>query len=613
MVSDGTGKWIAVGDSDPRCNALPATTTGISYPAYTLSINNRDNFDASNSLLFSAGTNLTGTATAKANSASGQIAPFSLYIPSDTMDTCVASGGACTYDQGSDVALIVHHIKAGHSGGRNTLFTRTFVDGTPTVPPTVGYTGAAFVGSGNVNLTGTSGSFTNYNGSLIELNANEICQSGATFLAICNAQENDVALAYGASAGVKHALVLTQSSNDGVNGDYESAALGINSLESARNLTFTGDVQGLTSGTLTAAVTNGSYNMVFGNHEQRSVVVTGGTNVDWSADAQGALLTGTAITTAGFDAPWNIGINFGSYAAYPAFYDNSTLIAMQTPASGPLNQRFARAGIGIDWSNVTFHTAEFRFPGLTAGVNGELTASTLTLNPVTADKSAASWGVNGIVLVNPGTFQVTDTTSSGTLANEAMYALAPITEAATNATTITSLSTLYVPAPLAGSNVTATNIYGINTNGAIKASAGASLFGGTIGLNVNSNNATNIGTGTTTSNVVLGGGSNVVVAGSELRSGGTTFTLGTGTGACASTSTLTGGVQAGSFLCTGTAGASTIIINLPTASNGWSCWGSDVTAGTTMAQTTPATTTTCKLTGTIATTSDKVIFGALAF
>lgn len=96
---------------------------------------------------------------------------------------------------------------------------------------------------------------------------------------------------------------------------------------------------------------------------------------------------------------------------------------------------------------------------------------------------------------------------------------------------------------------------------------------------------------------------------SGFISTGPTFTLGTGTGACATTSTLVGGPSAGSFLCTGTAGASTIVINLPAIpQHGWTCGGGDTTAGTAWAQVTPTATNSCKLTGTIATTSDQVNF-----
>lgn len=95
-----------------------------------------------------------------------------------------------------------------------------------------------------------------------------------------------------------------------------------------------------------------------------------------------------------------------------------------------------------------------------------------------------------------------------------------------------------------------------------------------------------------------------------LLSGGTTFTLGSGTGACATTSTLKGGAISGSFLCTGTAGPSTQIINLPTATNGWSCWAHDDTALTVLAAGSSSTTT-ITVSGIIATTGDKVTFGCI--
>ncbi|MDR5730713.1 MAG: hypothetical protein RB191_25160, partial [Terriglobia bacterium] len=97
-----------------------------------------------------------------------------------------------------------------------------------------------------------------------------------------------------------------------------------------------------------------------------------------------------------------------------------------------------------------------------------------------------------------------------------------------------------------------------------------------------------------------------------LIDAGTTFTLGTGTGACATTSTLTGGSTVGSFLCTGTAGASTQAIVLPTAPHGWACQGSDVTSGVSFAQSATSTTG-CTLKGTITTTSDVVVFSAIGY
>ena len=59
---------------------------------------------------------------------------------------------------------------------------------------------------------------------------------------------------------------------------------------------------------------------------------------------------------------------------------------------------------------------------------------------------------------------------------------------------------------------------------------------------------------------------------------GTAFTLGTGTGACATASVVSAGAANGEVTCTGTTGASTLVVNLPTATHGWACTANDITA-----------------------------------
>lgn len=93
---------------------------------------------------------------------------------------------------------------------------------------------------------------------------------------------------------------------------------------------------------------------------------------------------------------------------------------------------------------------------------------------------------------------------------------------------------------------------------------------------------------------------------------GPIFTLGTGTGACATTSTLTGQRTVGSLKCTGTAGASTQPIILPQAPNGWSCYASDVTSGVGWSQSATSATG-CTIKGTLTTTSDVVVFSAIGY
>jgi hypothetical protein len=135
--------------------------------------------------------------------------------------------------------------------------------------------------------------------------------------------------------------------------------------------------------------------------------------------------------------------------------------------------------------------------------------------------SAASWTTAGLAIT--GTAQtLTDTTGTGTIAAEYAMALPAYTIAATNTSvTITTLDELFVPAPIAGTHVTAGALYAIHTPGNIKV-GGTGLFlatlfansgfaltgtGGTINASAGTN-TTLIGTGTTSGTVTIGGASN---------------------------------------------------------------------------------------------------------
>ena len=89
---------------------------------------------------------------------------------------------------------------------------------------------------------------------------------------------------------------------------------------------------------------------------------------------------------------------------------------------------------------------------------------------------------------------------------------------------------------------------------------------------------------------------------------GTTFAFASGTGACATTSTLVGGAVAGSLVCTGSTGASTITLTLAAVPHAYTCQGRDVTTPTTVTQTGAVSTTSVTLTLTSVTTSDVVQF-----
>lgn len=66
----------------------------------------------------------------------------------------------------------------------------------------------------------------------------------------------------------------------------------VRNFTGSTNVTFTGSVGGATSGTLSAAVANVTYGMLFSNNDVRIVTVTGGTHAAWS----GAITAGSVTT-----------------------------------------------------------------------------------------------------------------------------------------------------------------------------------------------------------------------------------------------------------------------------------------------------------------------------
>ena len=90
---------------------------------------------------------------------------------------------------------------------------------------------------------------------------------------------------------------------------------------------------------------------------------------------------------------------------------------------------------------------------------------------------------------------------------------------------------------------------------------------------------------------------------------GTTFTIASGTGACATRTTLAGGAVAGHFTCTGTTGTSTVTLTLPAATTAYVCYGRDVTTPTVVTQTGAESTTSVTLSLTAVVANDVISFG----
>lgn len=107
--------------------------------------------------------------------------------------------------------------------------------------------------------------------------------------------------------------------------------------------------------------------------------------------------------------------------------------------------------------------------------------------------------------------------------------------------------------------------------------------------------------------------SNGNVSSTPIIAGGAAAGL-SGTGACATITTQSGGSWAGSAKCTGTTGASTLTITPgTTAAHGWVCDVQDETTRANLFQQTSHTTTTCVLTITSVTQNDVFVFTATAF
>jgi hypothetical protein len=147
------------------------------------------------------------------------------------------------------------------------------------------------------------------------------------------------------------------------------------------------------------------------------------------------------------------------------------------------------------------------------------------------------------------------------------------------------------------------NAMSVGTNGVVTASSfdlGESAVSVPNGLSLNGAantwalSANNVSTLTSTNALIK--------ATVPLSIAGTTFTVASGTGACATTSTLVGGVQAGNLTCTGTTGASTVTLTLAATTTAYSCTTRDVT---TVADT-------GSQTGAISTTSVTFTYAAVA-
>jgi hypothetical protein len=137
----------------------------------------------------------------------------------------------------------------------------------------------------------------------------------------------------------------------------------------------------------------------------------------------------------------------------------------------------------------------------------------------------------------------------------------------------------------------------------LKAAANSNLTGDTNVMTLLSDVAVGIGTTAPAHTLDVRG----MEAANGIISNGTTFTLSSG---CGTPTNLTGGATTGSFKAKAT--TCTAVIVLPTAPNGWWCSGWDVTTTADTLKMTTDSTTSCTLSGTVA-TNDIIVFHAEGF
>jgi hypothetical protein len=319
-----------------------------------------------------------------------------------------------------------------------------------------------------------------------------------------------------------------------------------------------------------------------------------------------------------------------SGATIPLLNTGNTWSALQTMTLG---ETASGAAISLnDSSNFAVNIGTGTSTGtVTLGQNSATPGSVVLKGPVSFQASTnytgASWATVSPVF-DIAAITLNDTTASGTITTEAAHSIqAPnFTSTGGASTTITNAANLWLAPPTCSGGVVCTNLYTLYANGKAFFNGATSVGGdftsnsGAINLDVSSNFAVAIGTGTTNANVSIGNGANLNTLGPTQITTGTVFTTGNFSG-CSGTNgtpgTLSGGPQGGSFVTnsSGTTCSVTITINGATgktASHGWSCYGSDTTTAVALAQS-GTSTTTCTLKGTINANTDTVVFGAMGY
>lgn len=268
-----------------------------------------------------------------------------------------------------------------------------------------------------------------------------------------------------------------------------------------------------------------TYNHALGVKIEGPVIVTGATVglandlylQDVNVNIVGAATAADAIHFEGAGINNAIGWSGNGGSSINADFYSSAAGALVLDASAGLTINSAVKETSLALGGCTIGSSALCATG-SGNFSAGLTASNLNFS---GNFSMASSTTNG-ALFGGAAATITDSTGTGTISIEAIAAVPADTLAATNAgVTVTSLAELYLPLPIAGTNVTATSKFSLLAAGQIKGLAGALFLGGTTQINHASNFATQICDSTCNGAVTIGGGSNTLILGSSA--GGITF------------------------------------------------------------------------------------------
>ena len=242
---------------------------------------------------------------------------------------------------------------------------------------------------------------------------------------------------------------------------------GTNGAAPAWDTLVAGDIPSLTSAQLATILSDetGTGVAVFGTSP---AITTSITTASTSFDLVNT--TATTVNFAGAGTTLSIG-NTATAAQTVNMFTASTGASTYNFATGATASATTKA-INIGTAGVSGSTTNISLGSSVSGALGTITHygnTTLSSGSLTfsGNISAAAWTTSGIRHVSsPAT--LTDTTSTGTVANAYTNNFGGNTIAASNATTYTNYATVFVNDPTAGTNVTFTNAYSLITAGNVK-------------------------------------------------------------------------------------------------------------------------------------------------